>query len=581
MYQALYRKWRPKTFDDVVGQEHITTTLKNEVARQKPSHAYLFCGTRGTGKTSCSKILAKAVNCLNPQNGNPCCACEICRGIESDVVLDITEIDAASNSGVDNIRDLREEATFLPARTKYRIYIIDEAHMLSTGAFNALLKIIEEPPAHVLFILATTEIHKVPATILSRCQRFDFRRLDTATISERLLYIAAQEGVSLQPDAAGLIARLADGGLRDAISLFDLCLSDTDTVTADVVRSRAGLVGQSHLFDFAQAIAAENAGTALALLQALWEQSVDYQRLCEQIIGFYRNVMVAKTVNNPTELIACLPDELEQYRLLAAQTSLPRIFQCLGILEETLARMARTTQRRTELEMGLIKLCTPLLDTSPAGLLRRLEQLEQQVQAPSAPLAQPPVAPAQVAVPPPTPEPDEPPVSFFSQEAALPQAPQPQPEQPKTATAPVAVRKEEPPAPPAVSAQSQPVQNTPASPLDDSRAEVVPFVRWGEVLDLIAKNNKALHGHLVHSSAYISGTLLLVDAGELFAQMVRGNSYAKDSLRDAVEQLTGTKYRLGPYRPERYQVKQDAGLDQLESLLMRASDLGINMDIKE
>lgn len=521
MYQALYRKWRPRTFDDVVGQEHITTTLKNEVATGRPSHAYLFCGTRGTGKTSCSKILAKAVNCPNQQDGNPCNSCDICRGIDDDSILDVTEIDAASNSGVDNIRDLREEANFTPAMTRYRVYIIDETHMLSVGAFNALLKIMEEPPEHVLFILATTEIHKVPATILSRCQRFDFKRIASEVIAQRLLYIAGEEAVALDDDAALLIARLADGGMRDALSLLDLCLTAGEEITTEIVGSCAGLVGQQHLFAIARAVGNADSGSALAVLADLWEKSIDYQRLCEQLIGFYRNLMVTKSVPKPEDLIACLPDELEQYRAMAKDTPMERILQCLTILQDTLARMSRTTMRRTELEMALLRLATPAL--AGAALASRVDKLEKAVKAGA-------LSPVKAAG-----------ATKEEKEAALP------------------------------SPTEEEIQKTP----------VEPFARWPEVLDILKEKNKALYGALASSKAYTGGGLLLVDAGEgsMFAQMVRGDSYAKESLRTAAFAVTGEKYRLGPYNSAKYEITTQE-VDKLDDILRRAKDSGADVNIK-
>ena len=328
MYQALYRKWRPKTFDDVVGQEHITATLKNEVATGKFSHAYLFTGSRGTGKTTCSKIVAKAVNCERPVDGNPCNECAACRGIDDGSVLDVVEIDAASNNGVDNIRQLREEAYFLPSVVKYRVYILDECHMLSQGAVNALLKILEEPPEHVVFILATTEIHKVLPTILSRCQRFDFHRIRSRVIADRLLYIAEQESFSLADDAALLIARLSDGGMRDALSLLDLCASFGTDITVQAVTQAAGLAGQSHLFEIADAAIARDPAAALLVVGRLSEQSCDFSRLCEQMIGHYRNLMICRSVKEPGELIACLPEELPRYREQAAHAGWRYFARC-------------------------------------------------------------------------------------------------------------------------------------------------------------------------------------------------------------------------------------------------------------
>jgi len=541
MYQALYRKYRPRTFDDMVGQEHITRTLKNEVAAGKPSHAYLFCGTRGTGKTSCSKILAKALNCPNQTDGNPCLECDLCRGIDNDSVLDVTEIDAASNSGVDNIRELREEANFTPAAAKYRVYIIDETHMLSQGAFNALLKIMEEPPPHVVFVLATTEIHKVPATILSRCQRFDFRRIPSADIAGRLLQIAGEESFSLQEDAAMLIARLSDGGLRDALSLLDLCASRGDEVTVETVRACGGLVGQEHLFQIGQALADKDAGKAMSILEDLWAQSVDCQRLCEQLITYYRNLMVAKTVREPGELIACLPGEMEQYKQQADSLDISRILYCLEVLQDTMARMSRTSMRRSELEMGLLKLANPDLDLSPTALLSRVQQLESALRAGG-------TAPVQRA----------------SQGPVEQRAP----------ARPPAKGKAEAQAPP-----PQPAASVGDAEIDKTQVEL--FMDWNKVLGVLKKKNPALYGALADSAAYVGGGLLLVDTGEgsVFANMMRGDSYAKESLRVAALEVTGQKFRLGPYNPERYTMKKQLP-DKLSELLKSASELGIDVQVK-
>ena len=541
MYQALYRKYRPRTFDDMVGQEHITRTLKNEVAAGKPSHAYLFCGTRGTGKTSCSKILAKALNCPNQTDGNPCLECDLCRGIDNDSVLDVTEIDAASNSGVDNIRELREEANFTPAAAKYRVYIIDETHMLSQGAFNALLKIMEEPPPHVVFVLATTEIHKVPATILSRCQRFDFRRIPSADIAGRLLQIAGEESFSLQEDAAMLIARLSDGGLRDALSLLDLCASRGDEVTVETVRACGGLVGQEHLFQIGQALADKDAGKAMSILEDLWAQSVDCQRLCEQLITYYRNLMVAKTVREPGELIACLPGEMEQYKQQADSLDISRILYCLEVLQDTMARMSRTSMRRSELEMGLLKLANPDLDLSPTALLSRVQQLESALRAGG-------TAPVQRA----------------SQGPVEQRAP----------ARPPAKGKAEAQAPP-----PQPTASVGDAEIDKTQVEL--FMDWNKVLGVLKKKNPALYGALADSAAYVGGGLLLVDTGEgsVFANMMRGDSYAKESLRVAALEVTGQKFRLGPYNPERYTMKKQLP-DKLSELLKSASELGIDVQVK-
>lgn len=376
MYRALYRKWRPQTFSDVVGQQHITRTLENELIAGKLAHAYLFTGSRGTGKTSCAKILAKAVNCENPVNGNPCNECDICRGIDSGAITDVLEIDAASNNGVDNIRDLREEANYTPVRAKFRVYIIDEVHMLSTGAFNALLKTLEEPPEHVKFILATTEVHKLPATILSRCQRFDFKRIEPEDIANRIDTVAAGEGFTVQRDAAMLIARVADGALRDALSLLDQCAGQSDNISAELVGNVAGLTGRTHLFELADCIRSQDCARALTVINELHNASCDMERLCTQLIDHYRNLMIIRSVKNSAKLIICTAAELERLEEQANGYTLENILYILNILESAAADLRRGANGRVETEMAFVKLCSPNTDTSTAALLKRIAALE-------------------------------------------------------------------------------------------------------------------------------------------------------------------------------------------------------------
>ena len=376
MYQVLYRKWRPKSFSDVVGQSQVTVTLKNELIAGRTAHAYLFTGSRGTGKTTCAKILAKAVNCLHPQNGDPCGECEICKGIDDGSIMDIVEIDAASNNGVENIRSLREEANFTPATAKYRVYIIDEVHMLSTGAFNALLKTLEEPPAYVIFILATTEVHKLPATILSRCQRFDFRRIPAKKISQRLCYVAEQEGACLDPEAGTLIARLSDGALRDALSLLDQCFGQDRHVTVEVVNRTAGLTGSNHLFSLSEAIKKKDSAAALSMIDELYNASKDMTRLCEELATHFRNMMLIKTMKDARSILAITEEEYENLKNQTAGSSLPEILHWLDTMQSTLERMYRSINRRTEIEMAIIRLCSPELDNTPEALIRRITALE-------------------------------------------------------------------------------------------------------------------------------------------------------------------------------------------------------------
>ena len=358
MYQALYRKYRPMSFDDVVSQPHITSTLKNQILNDKTAHAYLFTGSRGTGKTTCARIFAKAINCLNPKDGEPCLECDICKNADNGSLADIIEIDAASNAKVDDIRELREGVVFTPELCKYKVYIIDEVHMLSPGAFNALLKTMEEPPPHVKFILATTEVHKVPATIVSRCQHFDFRRIRSEDIVERLKYIASKEGFSLNDDAAALIARLSDGGMRDALSLLDQCVAFDNNITIETVSNAAGIAGRDYLFDILDKISQRNTAEAIRIIDQLYDMSKDLKVLCSELLSQMRNVMLVKTVDNSTDLITCLPEETERLKALANSMSLDRILDVISILQQCNERFAIATNKRIELEMCIVKLCT-------------------------------------------------------------------------------------------------------------------------------------------------------------------------------------------------------------------------------
>lgn len=358
VYLALYRKYRPRTFGDVISQEHITTTLKNQVANGTAAHAYLFTGSRGTGKTTCAKIMAMAVNCLSPVNGDPCLECERCREIMSGEATDIVEMDAASNNGVDDVRQLRDEVAYTPVSCKYRVYIIDEVHMLSAAAFNALLKTLEEPPAHVKFILATTELHKVPATISSRCQRFEFRRVDIAESAARLAEVAEKENVRLDAEAAELISRLSDGGMRDALSLLDRCISADAHITADTVRNCAGVTDNRHLFAFARMAAQNDVAGCIRLLGELYRNSKDLALVIDELSGHYRDLMLYKTAPEAAELLSALPDDHAEIAEISGLYDLENILRCLTLLQQCADGIGRTKQRRTLAEMCLVKMCT-------------------------------------------------------------------------------------------------------------------------------------------------------------------------------------------------------------------------------
>ena len=377
MYLALYRKYRPRTFDDVISQEHITTTLKNQLRNGQSSHAYLFTGSRGTGKTTCAKILAKALNCTDLRDGNPCLECDSCKSIDEDY-SDITEIDAASNNGVDDVRALKEESFYAPMSGKYKVYIIDEVHMLSINAFNALLKLIEEPPPHVVFIFATTEVHKVPATILSRCQRFEFRRIDISDSKKRLLWVAEQEGKQLTEDAAFLISKISEGGMRDALSLLDQCFAVSDSVTEEVVRECEGISGSEYLFRICGLVKEQNSRELLILLDELVARSKDVTRLCEELISHYRSLMLIKSGADALAVRVTNAD-FEQLRSQAEQYSLEQIMRCLSILSDTFTTMGRVRTPALYLEMCFIKLCTPKLDLDERSLSARIDKLEQMI----------------------------------------------------------------------------------------------------------------------------------------------------------------------------------------------------------
>ena len=454
MYQALYRKWRPRAFDDVVGQEHITDTLKRQVAAGRLSHAYLFTGTRGTGKTTCAKILARAVNCENPREGNPCNACPACLGIENGSILDVLELDAASNNGVDQVRALRDEAVYTPAAVRMRVYIVDEVHMLSTAAFNALLKILEEPPPHLLFILATTELHKVPATIKSRCQQFSFKRILPMQIAQRLEYVAGQEGIPLTPEGAALLARLADGGMRDALSLLDQCAGGKSAVDEQAILDTLGLAGNVETAALMERLAARDTAGALSALGRLYANGKDVGSVLGELASLARDLLLRKTA--PQGCAALLAGGYDEatLRRLGEQLSPQRLLQMLTLLQSAAAGLARSANRRTDAELCLIRLSDEGLDESFAGLSARIARLEERmskgvpaVPEPVPPPVKPERPPADDRPPweeerPPLPdEPPEEPEYVFDEPAPKPEPPRlepPKPEPPRPAPSPKA-----------------------------------------------------------------------------------------------------------------------------------------------
>ncbi len=380
MHQALYRKWRPQTFDDVSGQEHITSVLRYEAEKGAFSHAYLFCGSRGTGKTTCAKILAKVVNCEHPVNGNPCGVCAACTAIDSGAATDVLEMDAASNNGVDNIRDIRDEVVYSPSSLKYRVYIIDEVHMLSTSAFNALLKTLEEPPEHVVFILATTELQKLPATIISRCQRFDFRRISTDDLVARLSHIAKEEGIDLSPDAARMLAKLAQGGMRDAISLLELCAGVDRKVTAKTVEDSVGLTGRDAMLSTVNAVASCDYDLLFGQIDSVIRSSKDLTVFWQDLISLWRDMLIIKTTKNAASYLDLTDHETEQMQASAAKFKKETLLYHCKLLEEALFAMQKANAvKRIVAEMTLVRMCDAALDTSPEAMLSRIASLEEQM----------------------------------------------------------------------------------------------------------------------------------------------------------------------------------------------------------
>ena len=630
MYRVLYRKWRPKTFEDVTGQPQVTQTLKQELVAGRIAHAYLFTGSRGTGKTTCAKILAKAINCLNPIDGEPCGTCEICRGIDEGSVTDVVEIDAASNYGVDNIRMLREEAGFTPAMAKYRVYIIDEVHMLSIGAFNALLKTLEEPPAHVVFILATTEVHKMPATILSRCQRFEFKRISPDDSAQRLCYIAREEGADLDDEAALLIARLADGALRDALSILDQCIGVSNHVTTEVVCSTVGIVGREHLYQLVDAAASQNSAKALELIDQLYRGSKDMARLCEELSVYFRNMMLIKTMKDARAFIPVSEEEFQSLTKQALSLSLTAILHGLDTIQDALEKIYRGANARITFEMTMIQLCTPQLDTSAEALLRRIDALERKAIAPTAAssvsaendgvAAQQVTAPAvssdvaiqqaaasaassnvtaqQVTVPEVSNDVAVQQVTT-SLETASSSSQEPISKVPSEAVVPNTLKTdgissssitnvEELPANMQTTAAKRiTISQEPAQQVSEETVVTHPKVggsahvleEWPEILQILGGYSKAIATAFTGTNAFVSGDYVLIDApSDSMAFELLRKSSQREQMREAIRQATGKVYKLGPYRKK--EDTHTVNSDPLKQLAEQAEQAGIDVQIK-
>lgn len=563
MYRVLYRKWRPQTFDDVSGQEHITTTLKNEIVAGRLNHAYLFTGSRGTGKTTCAKILAKAVNCLDIHNGNPCGECEVCRGIDDGSVLDVVEMDAASNRNIDDIRQIIDEVQFKPAKCKYRVYIIDEVHMLTSQAFNALLKTLEEPPEHVIFILATTEVHKLPQTILSRCQRFDFHRIPPRAIADRLLYVAQQEDVSLSDAAAMLIASVADGALRDGLSLLDRCIAISSEIDEEVVRNAAGLARKTYLYELASCVINKNTAKSLEIIDRLYSESKDMARLCDELIAHFRALMLIKSVKNPKDILVMSEDEFEEAQTQSDYLSLADIVYYMDVLSRAYQRMGRGTGDRTELEMAMVKLASSELDGTTESLTQRISALEKAVK--KGITLNYPTASDDAEVKSSNSQPE----SFHEKDVKVEQAAVvdeskelskqeiSEPEFSETVHPKAPVTK------PAPVPASNPAR-TPAN-LDEIYKNAKPFPEWVDVVSNMKPVSRAIAAAFSGSTAYVSGSYLLIDTGNEMAFELLKNGTRREEIRKIILETTGRVYKLGPYKRVREKKKETDPLDVLKN----------------
>lgn len=555
MYQVLYRKYRPKVFADVYGQEHVTSTLKNEIKENRIAHAYLFTGSRGTGKTTCAKILAKAVNCENSVDGEPCNECEVCKGLDSGTIYDVVEIDAASNNGVDNIRDLREEANYTPSRGKYRVYIIDEVHMLSTGAFNALLKTLEEPPAHVIFILATTEVHKLPATILSRCQRFDFKRIQPETMSVRLKQVAKLEGMELDDDAAILIARIADGALRDGLSILDQCAGRSKKIDSALVSEVAGLAGREALYKLTDCICTQNSSSAMTVISELYQNSYDMERLCVEMINHLRNFLIVKTVKDSRGLIICTDDEYNSIISSAENFTLENVIFALDLFQDALTKIKTGANARVELEMAFVKLCEPKLDVNIDSLVDRISKLERAVNR-GVNVSQQPAAV----------EGAKPVVAENKQEVKAEKAV----EEIKNDTLPPITSSKPSIEPKALQGKNETAVNKPQQTVntDDSNTQY-EFEHWGDFMDVIHKQNIALFGVLAGSRGYIRGEYFLIDSpNPTIIQFLKTPTYSK-AIKQALYDVTGQSFKLGIFKKKATDAPKR---DLLEDLIHQAED---------
>lgn len=554
----------------------------NEIATGRLSHAYLFTGSRGTGKTTCAKILAKAVNCLNPVNGNPCNECEICRGIDDGSILDVTEIDAASNNSVDNIRDLRDEVNFTPAAAKFRVYIIDEVHMLSGGAFNALLKTLEEPPAHVLFILATTEVQKLPATILSRCQRFDFRRIPPEDIAARLMTVAENEKLELDNEAALLIARVSDGALRDALSILDQCAGYNEPITVKTVGNAAGLLGKDYLFEISDALLNEDSSKILDIIDRLHSSSCDMERLMSELVNHFRNIMIAKTTKKPEKFIVCTPDEIIRYKDIAQGITYGSVLYIMETLCREASQLKYSAHQRAQTETALIRLCSPALSTDNAAVIRRIDELEAQLMLLKANgisvQTEKPIETKELKAEPV----QQAPVETKLKEPSFDNSDEiPLPEEPPVTNEPeFAVKSDN-----EIKAEKKLVSHcTSSAPIDTGIVtesdNAVPFAAWENTLNQLSKINRPLFPMLIGSSAFRAGNTVFIKAkNTAFPQMFKQKTHA-DSIAEALMRATGEKLKPMIYN-DGSSPAADENIDPVDTFINKLNKHKIDFFIEE
>ena len=540
MHIALYRKYRPKTFSRVIGQKYVVEALKNQIAAGKIGHAFLFTGTRGTGKTSCAKIFAKAVNCLHPINGEPCLECDVCKGIENESIYDVTEMDAASNNSVEDIRDVLNEVNYLPVMAKYRVYIIDEVHMLSAAAFNALLKTLEEPPAHVIFILATTEIHKVPATILSRCQRYDFTKLTVEDIAEALLEIAREENIQLTPGAAKMIATLSDGAMRDANSILDTCVSMGNYIDENTVANLVGVSKDEDIFAFTERLIAGDMAGSMLSLRELIGRSVDIRRLCEELITHFSNLLVANLVGSTAQLLNISQEKFDRLQQQAKTCSHNFISFALNCFTDALDSIAKGQNAKIAMDIAAYTMCNTQQVPQTVPVRPQIVPATQQV-VNTAPVQQPAPVQASVAQPAQT-------------------APQPEPQIPVS--------------------QPQPVKPQQKQDIVSQQAEEkpVPFAYWQDVIDIIADVDIPLHSFIKNSTSYLYKSIVYIKGNEGLNNYIRTNKEVNGIIKTAIFNACGKHYNIGGFKNIAHMFVEEQHDSLNDILALRNLGVEVNID---